>query len=700
MTDPPNTPRTRVGRGAVAIVLAGAVLALLGRGASRRVEPRGGPAPVDAAPAPLAGPPVTVSVFDDGSPAVGREVVFHDARGEARAQATTDAAGRATGLVGPGGAVTVVVGTSTRALVTVLGVSPGEALVVGEPEDEGGLGETLCTARVAVPPGPAGAARRTVSLGVGATEVSGADVPMAVLRRYVVDGAFFAIAEAEDARGGSLGYAHARVRACADAGDAGAAIAIRAALGPWRRDVERFEATVEGLAPASAPNANDAPDAPETTEATLALLPPGDGRFERGTRRGERGPLRATFEAPAPLGRSGELDVARVRGDARTLVRTRRRVLPADLRFGADAFLPLVVAAAVEGEGPRPTVTYALEAAPPPDADATVVRLAWPATREHVWTIVAPPDTARGRLTVPALPDALAAERPGGVAPTVAVAVVAASFVDGFADAKRRGLFAFEDPPRDADVTLRASTRGEIAFLGRRRPEEAVVGRVVVAAPAALDGAVLEHAGAGDDGVRPAAPRAGRIAILPHDEEQGRAVVGVPRAHALTVLRHEHRPARRLPALAGEQGPEALRREERHLVAGVPVPGGHERAVARPLELGGVARRDDGRGGAGRDAGHPGVRPRSPRARLVARPDGGPRAAGAAPRERDEGRRGERQRQEPRAERARRRRRRRHQKTHPASKATTHCRPKPPPLPSARGSVTSTPSCADVRTFA
>jgi hypothetical protein len=126
----------------------------------------------------------------------------------------------------------------------------------------------------------------------------------------------------------------------------------------------------------------------------------------------------------------------------------------------ADRLLPRVRDAIVDGQGtPRPSIRWSATRSLA-SADAIVARLVWPASREHVWTIVAPPD-APARLVVPALPDDLAKWRPDARPITPAVGVVETSFWDGYADVKKKGLESLEAPPAGA-VTIRSSVTGEL----------------------------------------------------------------------------------------------------------------------------------------------------------------------------------------------------------------------------------------------
>jgi hypothetical protein len=126
-----------------------------------------------------------------------------------------------------------------------------------------------------------------------------------------------------------------------------------------------------------------------------------------------------------------------------------------------DRLLPRIRDAIVDGQGtPRPSVRWT-SARSLASADAIVARLAWPLSREHVWTILAPPDSV-ARLVVPALPDELAGWRPDKRPISVAVGAVETSFWSGYPDVKKQGLASLEDPPAADVVTIRSSATGEL----------------------------------------------------------------------------------------------------------------------------------------------------------------------------------------------------------------------------------------------
>lgn len=423
---------------AVALVaIAAAALA-----ARALVRPRPAEAPAER------GGTASVRVFDDGTPAAGRAVVFHDAGGGVLAWTKTDAAGRASGPMTLGGMISAVYGTSAAHLVTVTAVEPGDALVIGEEEDEGGPGKTACIARVSVPPPPAKTARTSISLGVNATELVDPKRPQraSVLERFLVGGRFRVLAEAFDADDRPVAHALGWFEGCdRDAGGD----AVDARLEAWSADYRTFSIALDGALPAGA-----------KASATLALTPEGADAFVRAGRETTTERPTFAFVAPRALGTRGDLEIEVAYDERDHAVFEEKgaalgETMALDLR---ERLLPRVTDAVVEeARSARPVVRFRVDGSPA-RADAAVVRLAWPPTREHVWTVIAPPTTP-GRIVLPALPDALASYRPGRDPVTVAAALVEASSFAGYEDVKKRGLEAAEQAR-----VMRWSSAGDLDF--------------------------------------------------------------------------------------------------------------------------------------------------------------------------------------------------------------------------------------------
>lgn len=438
----------------VAILVVGAALAFVGRFIGRPTEPR--PAPSAAAPSsPRAALPsgtATVIVYDDGNPAPGRWVVFSDESGALLSTTKTAKDGSASGPMTARGMITVASSTSTGRLLTMTAVLPGDRVIVGEREDEGGAGNAICRVALTVPSAFPKAARHVVSVGVNDTAVTDATTPvtLAVMKRLVVDGKVRAVARALDESGRPLAYSHAFIDGCVQ-GEGGAG-SVSARLPTWSTDFRTFTIETSG-------------GEHGTIEGSITLVPPGADAFALGMREAPLGgDAKLELLAPRPLGTRGKtkIEVKYEDGHDHAEIEEARDSLPETTKVAlAERLLPRIRDAIIDGQGtPRPSVRWSATQSLA-SADAIVARLAWPASREHVWTIVAPPDSP-SRLVVPALPDELATWRPDARPITPAVGAVEASFWNGYSDVKTTGLDALESPPAAAVVTIRSSATGEL----------------------------------------------------------------------------------------------------------------------------------------------------------------------------------------------------------------------------------------------
>jgi hypothetical protein len=445
-------------RTVIGILVFGAALAFVGRYIGRKADPNAPTTPSASAsggarPALPSGT-ATVIVFDDGTPASDRAVIFSDASGTVLANTKTAKDGSASGPMTARGMVTVANSASDGHLMTVMAVEPGERIVIGEQEDEGGATERVCSAALSIPSLHPNATHYAVSVGVNEVAAAGPGTPvaLAVLKRFIVDGKVRALAFARDDSGRTLAYAHVLLDGCART-DAGAG-KITATLPAWSTDFRKLTIEASG-------------GDHGTIEASIKLVPPGADAFSLGTREAPHaGETKLEFLAPRPLGTRAKtkVEVTYEDGHDHAEIEEQRAELPETTKIALDEkLLPRIRDAIVDGQGtPRPSVRWSATRSVA-SADAIVARFGWPATREHVWTIVAPPDSP-ARLVVPALPDAMAEWRPDSRPITVAVGVVETSFWNGYGDVKRKGLASIEAPPPADVVTIRSSATGELDF--------------------------------------------------------------------------------------------------------------------------------------------------------------------------------------------------------------------------------------------
>jgi hypothetical protein len=274
-------------------------------------------------------------------------------------------------------------------------------------------------------------------------------VRMPVLDRFLFDGRFRVLGEAHDDRGAPLAYAFAwhpleRVD--------GGLPEVSAALGPWRTDFTEVRRALANP-PAGLTHA--------TGHLAVAL-----GKHQRIQRPRREAPIAPEtslrFAVPPELVHSAEvrLELAYGTSGERAVWRNRAKELAVDERIDLGAALPPRISAALAEDGEAGRRTVRLSFGGEPRGDLALVRLAWPRTREHVWTVVAPPTTSTVRL--PALPPELEAWRPDDRPVSVAAALVEASFYDGYADVRRKGVELLFDPRGDDGVRVTASVTGEL----------------------------------------------------------------------------------------------------------------------------------------------------------------------------------------------------------------------------------------------
>ena len=422
------------------------------------------PAP---APAPAAAPPpspapagrsgrASVAIYEDGRPLADRWVVFHDPDGNVAATLRSGPDGKASSDVRAGGMVTVAYGASIHQLVTVVGVQPGDEVLIGErDDDEGQAGNTVAMARIKLPSAHPSAARYGVSMGVGTTDVADVAVPlrMPILRRFLVDQRRFPVLGlAFDGAGEATAFTFAL--ATIGEKDGGEA---EVHLPAWSTDWREHRILLA-----------HAPIGLTTIKGELAIVS-GEDRFDRGVQEAAIGPDETTlrFRVPRPLGVTAVHRLALAYGTSRdkALLARRSKVMPPEVRLDLrEALLPRVSGATVDRARDlgRPLVRWATSGGGA-KADAAVMQLAWPETREHVWTIIAPPTTPPG-FEVPALPAVLAAWRPDARPLGAAVALIEASEYAGYDDVRKKGIHLVAEPPEDDDATVTISVTGDLVF--------------------------------------------------------------------------------------------------------------------------------------------------------------------------------------------------------------------------------------------
>ena len=396
----------------------------------------------DATPTPGDGT-VTVTVYDDGAPAPGVAVVFHDAAGAPVDMASTDASGEASGFAPDGGAITVARTISgERRLESILGVRTGDHLVVGFPEKRLGNAGTV---RVHAPTAVANAGDYVIDAGCTDTTTTSITSPVDVaIPGECVTGesplSVLAVSRAED----GTPYSYALAESIALDGDGAADVT----LSEWSLDWGDVFLSVQDF-PAGVIGARANVAAVSDGEAFYAVsVPTVLPAYEGST-------ATAIFPYPAQLGASYEYVVALGYGEGATVTSesvlvARDTARPQNQLLPAAGFLPPIAGAALDAS----RITWTFDAAHAATA-AMAAFVSFEGDGAVRWSVLAPPDLA-GEAALPALPDSLAEWRPQGDATSAVIAFAEADFIAGWDDARtQRGPSILETALPDGDAQMR-----------------------------------------------------------------------------------------------------------------------------------------------------------------------------------------------------------------------------------------------------
>lgn len=368
--------------------------------------------------------PASVRILEDG-PVAGRDVVFQASDGSVVSHAQTAADGAAAAEVSPGGMVTIVdAGDSAVRALTVVGVQPGDVIDVGwgwRLQRSVLLGPVSVTA-----PAHAGAAVYVLQVPCAAVYTASVSAPIAmdVTSTCVdADGRLHLLGVARDASAFPMAYSFVR-----DIDFSAHAAAVT--LPAWRTDWQNV--TVELTNPPGAVSDASASLTLEPSTSTLS----GESVYRSWT----AGTLSFPLQLPRGFADAVRYEVLVSSLPGRPTERSRQAVsgtwpaatIPPKLPIDATAdMLPRLHTPVLEATDPaRPRVTWT---ATGDLAGATALRVEIDWGRSFTWAIVAPVD-APLPLTVPALPDALAAFRPPGTAVTrVDVFAIEAPSLGGYA---------------------------------------------------------------------------------------------------------------------------------------------------------------------------------------------------------------------------------------------------------------------------
>lgn len=368
------------------------LIALLATGCGRLgFEPTGGDGDGDS--------PVSLVVYDDGSPVEGQDVLFHDASGALVTATRTDAAGVATATVSAGGSVTLVTieGGGAYTLHTHYGVQPGDSLQFGNPDDPyAAVGDVA----VQMPGVFPGAADYSVSDGCNSNDSADPNgVESGTATRLCSKGDRVSlVATAFDAAGDPIAYSAVRDVPLS-------ALGAPIAMPTWDPTTRSVTFSVTNL--------------PQVAGYLDLKTESGSGGNtfaydEDGTDVPTGEPVLLGVSRPAALDELAHFPCIYFDTGGATGYYIRETLPDADVTIPVDfaAALPELAAVTVDSSGGRAEVGM-LAAGSMVSADVGLVRLRWTGGGNQVeWNLAFPPDQTE--LTTPELPDLFAQLRLDG----------------------------------------------------------------------------------------------------------------------------------------------------------------------------------------------------------------------------------------------------------------------------------------------
>ena len=410
--------------------------------------------------------PASLTLLDPGGPIQARSIVFHNPDGSIAGIEQTGPSGIATHDVSADGMITITGvinslpggsgGSSTR-LYTIMGVQPGDSLVLGRTEDPwdivGAVDVTL--------PGPvAGAAAYGVDIGCDQSfDADPAKVHSLELYPQCFRGAttFDVIAYAVDGNDNLLQFAAVKNVSVINNS------LVKVAIPAWTSGTVTTAMNL-GNAPATAGWADVKFDAVAGGVSFYADSD-GDG-FDNGS------PASLSFDLPSGWADGIEYLLCvyhQAQGgtpapDSISYIFHRQSGVPAQLDHDLSTLLLPVISSAQLDAAAAPRATMAFT----PDgdlsaADGGLAVISWEDAQRNLyeWWIMFPP--GQTDIMTPELPDFLADHRPSPSSQfrPIKVAVVDGDFIDGYDDMRNAYGFNFvlgEDENRDSDWLLRASS--------------------------------------------------------------------------------------------------------------------------------------------------------------------------------------------------------------------------------------------------
>jgi len=385
---------------------------------------------------------VRPTAYEEGLPAVGRNVLFHDARGNVIAQKRTEEDGAAPFAITSDGAITLMMGGPTYSMVSYYGLHTGDRPAGGESEKEQEHGE-LGMLHVSLPKAPTGVKTIGATLGRGITSPSsGNSVELQLVPDFISHGRYSVLALAMD---GDDPKAYAFLER-PESQPSGAIV-----FDAWRTDWQTVPYRIEGLdgragklkAEWRARTAEAARFEMGDTHHTLRGESVVSGEFR--VPRGIHADVEWDIELESPSGIVGEM------GESKG---TEQATVP----FGRRALPPVSELALRATEDPkRPILSFAFER--PVQADFVQLRVVWGEGDSHVWDIVMPPAQS-GSIRLPEIPNELGSWAPNGNM-KIGVGAFEASYIDGYSALVARGIEEIEESEAE-QKNIRYSVRGAL----------------------------------------------------------------------------------------------------------------------------------------------------------------------------------------------------------------------------------------------
>jgi hypothetical protein len=353
------------------------------------------PPTIDATPPA----PVTITVFDEGAPIPGADVVWNDATGAVIAHDTTDMAGQVSRVVPGGSSVTaifhLVMTPFARTTVTTLDVQPGDQLVAGMPVKEDG--SAIGMVHATLPGSYPGAAHYSVSVGGITQNADISPLDMALVDTSLnAGGTFNAYALAVDAAFHPLAFSSLTALTPPAFGGT-----VNATFGPWRTDFAHLIVT----------NTNGPMNAPWNTSIALrddhAIFNwlSADGTLDM---TGAGSGFITTIPADAPTSYTYHAIAGLVNSSVNELGRIPASTMSLAIDF---SHAPAMMTSGTSSVVPSGTPIVSFTAGTPDTSAGTVIQLNWQeGSNLLMWLLAAPAGTAQP-IRYPDLPDELAADR-------------------------------------------------------------------------------------------------------------------------------------------------------------------------------------------------------------------------------------------------------------------------------------------------